>query len=54
MTNWRELGIEGKGVGVGEMEREWEWKREREREMKRKMEGDCQEGKKCKKRMVRQ
>ncbi len=52
MTNWRELGIEGKGVG--EMEREWEWKREREREMKRKMEGDCQEGKKCKKRMVRQ
>ncbi len=50
MTNWRELGIEGKGVGVGEMEREWE----REREMKRKMEGDCQEGKKCKKRMVRQ
>ena len=50
MTNWRELGIEGKGVGVGEMEREWE----REWEMKRKMEGDCQEGKKCKKRMVRQ
>ena len=48
MTNWRELGIEGKGVG--EMEREWE----REWEMKRKMEGDCQEGKKCKKRMVRQ